>query len=111
MRHLQKPQISTEDILKDCVASYRKETRDGIKNRLHVSISVICDESRIYDEEASRHNWSAFQPHTTVNKTLSKEDMCDIYDSKFVKVERIKNKYYDHLMSLANTGKCPICGI
>ena len=32
MRHLQKPQISTEDILKDCVASYRKETRDGIKN-------------------------------------------------------------------------------
>ena len=41
MRHLQKPQISTEDILKDCVASYRKETRDGIKNRLHVSISVI----------------------------------------------------------------------
>lgn len=31
MRHLQKPQISTEDILKDCVASYRKETRDGIK--------------------------------------------------------------------------------
>lgn len=56
MRHLQKPQISTEDILKDCVASYRKETRDGIKNRLHVSISVICDESRIYDEEASRHN-------------------------------------------------------
>ena len=72
MRHLQKPQISTEDILKDCVASYRKETRDGIKNRLHVSISVICDESRIYDEEASRHNWSSFQPHTMVNKTLSK---------------------------------------
>ena len=106
MRHLQKPQISTEDILK-----YRKETRDGIKNRLYVSISVICDESRIYDEEASRHNWPAFQPHTMVNKTLSKEDMCDIYDSKFVKVERIKNKYYDHLMSLANTGKCPICGI
>lgn len=101
----------TRVLLNDCVASYRKETRDGIKNRLHVSISVICDESRIYDEEASQHNWSIFQPHTMVNKTLSKEDMCDIYDSKFVKVDRIKNKYYDHLMSLANTGKCPICGI
>lgn len=111
MRHLQKPRLPIESILKDCATSYRQGTRDGIKDKLHASIDVICAESRIYDVEAERQNWSAFCPHTMVNGILSKDDMCDVYDSKFVKTEKIKNKYYDHLMSLATSGKCPICGI
>lgn len=111
MRHLQKPLLQIEDIIKDCTASYRQETQDGIKSKLHASIDVICAESRIYDDEAEQQNWSAFQPHTMVNGILSKDDMCNVYDSKFVKVEKIRSKYYDHLMSLAKSGKCPICGI
>lgn len=111
MRHLQKPQLPIEDILEDCTASYRQGTRDGIKEKLRSSIGVICDESRIYDNEAEQQNWSVFRPHAMVNGILSKDDMCDVYDSKFVKEEKIKNKYYDHLMSLAKSGKCPICGI
>ena len=111
MRHLQKPQLQIKDILEDCAASYRQGTRDGIKDKLRASIGVICDESRIYDNEAEQQNWSVFRPHAMVNSVLSKDDMCDVYDSKFVKAEKIKNKYYDHLMSLAKSGKCPICGI
>lgn len=111
MRHLQKPRLKIENVLEDCVASYHQGTRDGIKDRLHTSMSAICDESQVYDEEAERQNWSVFRPHDMVNGILSKDDMCDVYDSKFVKAEKIKNKYYDHLMSLAKSGKCPICGI
>lgn len=111
MRHLQKPRLAIEDILEECATSYRQGTRDGIRDKLHASIGVICNESRIYDDEVERQNWSVFRPHTMVNGILSKDDMCDVYDSKFVKAERIKNKYYDHLMSLATSGKCPICGI
>ena len=111
MKHLSKPQLSIKQILEDCAASYCPDTREGIKQRLRTSSRHIQDASEIYDSEAQAGNWSSFLPHTTVNGILSKDDMCDIYDSKFVKVKSIRNKYYDHLMSLATTGKCPICGI
>lgn len=111
MRHLQKPQLQIKDVLIECADSYRDGTRNGIKSKLQASISVLCDENRNYDEAAEQQNWSVFHPHSMVNGVLSKDDMCDVYESKFVKNERIKKKYYDHLMALAQTGKCPICGI
>lgn len=111
MKHLSKPQLSINRILEDCTASYRPETRGGIKHKLMMSSKHIQEASETYDAEAQAGNWSSFSPHKTVNGILSKDDMCDVYESKFVKVQSIRNKYYDHLMSLATTGKCPICGI
>lgn len=111
MKHLQKPELRTKDIISDCSASYRQDTHNGIKKKLLDSVDYISVTSQIYDNEAQEGNWSVFQPHSVVNGVLSKDDMCDVYDSKFVKVPAIRNKYYDHLMSLAINGKCPICGI
>lgn len=111
MKHLSKPQLSVTHILQDCATSYRPETRGGIKQRLLLSSRHIQEASEIYDTAAQAGNWSTFCPHQTVNSILSKDDMCDVYESKFVKSLAIRNKYYDYLMSLATTGKCPICGI
>lgn len=111
MRHLNKLRLSIKEILEDCATSYRSETRNGIKAKIFESIDEICNASENYDNLAGQHNWSAFHPHTMVNGILSKEDMCDIYDSKFVKNMKIRTKYYDRIMSLATTGKCPICNI
>lgn len=111
MKHLSKPQLAVNHILQDCATSYRPETRGGIKKKLLMSSKYIQEASEVYDIEAQAGNWSSFCPHETVNSILSKDDMCDVYESKFVKSLAIRNKYYDYLMSLANTGKCPICGI
>ncbi len=111
MRHLQKPKIQIEDILEDCANSYRDNSRNGIKRRLLLSADFISQESQKYDREAEKGNWSFFSPNNEVNGIITKEDMCNIYDSKFVKATQIKEKYYNCLMSLATTGKCPICGI
>ncbi len=111
MRHLDKPNIDVRNILSDCADSYRADTRDGIRDKLYQSIDFIYEKSNDFDREAENHNWSDVDRSDLVNDLLSKNDMCDVYDSKFVKVNRIKLKYYDKIMSLSITGTCPICGI
>lgn len=111
MKHLSKPQLSLNSILVDCVDSYRPETQGGIKQKLQIVSRYIQEKSEMYDSAAQVGNWSSFRPHDTVNGVLTKEDMSKVYDSKFVKAQSIRNKYYDQLISLATTGKCPICGI
>lgn len=111
MRHLSKPQLPIGDILQDCANSYRSTTQGSIKERLQTVSDYIQTASEAYDNAAQNGNWHYFQSSDTVNGILTKEEMCDVYNSKFVKCNAIRTKYYDHLMTLAVMGKCPICGI
>lgn len=111
MKHLKKPTLRAKDIVLACAQSYRAETRNGIRSKLINAADLIQDESQRYDEALSEKNMSHFEPHETVNGTISADDMCDVYDNKLVKVSAIRNKYYDKLLATATTGKCPICGI
>lgn len=111
MKHLQKPKIEVDKIVDDCAASYRNGTRNGLKQKLIDSKDYLKQASTAYDSAAENGNWEMFKPHITVNGNISSDDMVNVYDTKFVRVNAIRNKYYDKIMSLARTGKCPICGI
>ena len=111
MKHLQKPKIEVDKIVDDCAASYRNGTRNGLKQNLIDSKDYLKQASTAYDSAAENENWEMFKPHITVNGNISSDDMVNVYDTKFVRVNAIRNKYYDKIMSLARTGKCPICGI
>lgn len=111
MKHLEKPELCTKDIVLTCADSYRVETRDGLKNKLIAAADLIHDESGRYHEAMSNGELSYFTPQNIVNGNISTGDMCDTYDNKFVKNASIRNKYYNKIMACATTGKCPICGI
>lgn len=111
MKQLKKPDLKVNDILADCASSYRNNTSNNIKERIIHSINAITLESNNYDKEAQKGNWSFAISNGFTKIELSKDDMCNIYDYKFVKANKIKNKYYDKLISLATNGICPICGI
>lgn len=111
MKHLEKPELCTKDIVLACAGSYRADTRNGLKNKLITAADFIQEEGEHYHEAMSSGELTYFTPHKSVNGNISTADMCDAYDNKFVKTATIRNKYYDKLMASATTGKCPICGI
>lgn len=110
MNHLQKPKMDVEQIVEDCASSFRESTRDGLKKKLIDLKTYIKSASDSYDVEAEHGNWDVFKQHTMVNELISTEDMCAVYTEKFVKSDN-KDKYYNRILKLAETGKCPICGI
>ena len=111
MKHLQKPKISTKDVVIDCAGAYREGTHGGLKAKLISAADIIHQESLSYDFAMQNGDYSCFTTHKIVNGNIAANDMCDTYDNKFVSVSRIRSKYYDKLMATATTGKCPICGI
>lgn len=111
MKHLEKPEINTKDVVLDCAESYRADTRNGLKAKLISAADVIHQESLRYSNAVQNGDFSCFSTHNTVNGNISSLDMGYTYDNKFVTVPHIRNKYYDKLMATATTGKCPICGI
>lgn len=111
MKHLKKPEMGTKDVVMDCAASYRADTRNGLKAKLISAADLIHQESLSYNTAIQNGDFSCFSTHETVNGNIASDDMCYTYDNKFVGVSHIRNKYYDKLMATATTGKCPICGI
>lgn len=109
MKHLNKPTFDVKSILLDCANSYRDS--NSIKNKIIEQADYIKSKSEEYDELAKTGNWELFEKNDVVNNSLSKDDMQDIYKNKFAKQKKIKQKYYDKIMILADKGKCPICGI
>ena len=111
MKHLEKPEMNTKDVVVDCAESYRTDTRNGLRAKLISASDLIQQESLRYNDAVQKGDFSCFTTHNTVNGNITSSDMCYTYDSKFVAVPHIRNKYYDKLMATATTGKCPICGI
>lgn len=109
MKQLIKPSFNTKEVLLDCAESYRKG--NPIKEKIITQADYIKAKSVKYDKIAQEGEWERFKKHTSVNNSLSKEDMKSIYENKFVKVQSIRQKYYDKILILADNGRCPICGI
>ena len=108
MRHLPKPQFDVEEIVKDCAQSYRAEDK---RKRFNNNAVYIKQKSIEYDACASQHDWLGITKESIVNGEITPEEMAELYQNKFVKHASEREKYYDKIMSLAVSGKCPICGI
>lgn len=107
MIKLSKPTYSVKQIVLDCASSYRDEQK---KCRFNDTSDFIQSKSDEYDSLAEINNLSSIDVHSVVNNSISKDEMIELYEKKFVKQKDVRSKYYDKIMVAAN-GTCPICGL
>lgn len=105
MRKLNKPNIEVGEVLDACINHYIDES---IKSKIQYSRDVICNASNIYNLVSENRNWQSICEGLKP-ANLTKKEMIDLYDGKFVACKAIRKKYYDKIMSLAEDGICPIC--
>lgn len=99
--------MSVKDILKDVSNS----TRDVVlKTKIENAISNIEYQSNQYDNLGLSNQLHTISANQVIGGDLTVDEMKKIYCNKFSK-GILREKYYDKLMALAATGKCPICGI
>lgn len=108
MRHLIKPEFDVKKIVEECSESYRDEDK---KQRFKDNSEYIKRMSQEYDTHADAGDWIAITKEDMVNGVISVADMKNLYEKKFVANPDVRGKYYDKIMSIAQGGKCPICGI
>ena len=89
-----------------CIESYRDA---ALKNRLRSIVPVLSDEASRFEDCVLTSKTHTIPTADNVGGVVSKAEMLDIYESKFVK--GTGRPYYDKYMSLPTNGKCPFCGI
>ena len=106
MRKLNAPGDSVQDVFSTCIESYRDA---ALKNRLRSIVPVLSDEASRFEDCVLTSKTHTIQTADNVGGVVSKAEMLDIYESKFVR--GTGRPYYDKYMSLPTNGKCPFCGI
>ena len=106
MRKLNAPGDSVQDVFSTCIESYRDA---ALKNRLRSIVPVLSDEASRFEDCVLTSKTHTIPTADNVGGVVSKAEMLDIYESKFVK--GTGRPYYDKYMSLPTNGKCPFCGI
>lgn len=106
MRKLNAPGDSVQDVFSTCIESYRDA---ALNNRLRSIVPVLSDEASRFEDCVLTSKTHTIPTADNVGGVVSKAEMLDIYESKFVK--GTGRPYYDKYMSLPTNGKCPFCGI
>lgn len=106
MRKLNAPGDSVQDVFSTCIESYRDA---ALKNRLRSIVPVLSDEASRFEDCVLTSKTHTIPTADNVGGVVSKAEMLDIYESKFVK--GTGRPYYDKYMSLPHDGKCPFCGL
>lgn len=108
MRHLKRTKLSVGEIIKDCSSSYRDQ---DLREKFLDSTEFITKKSVEYKEVAENGNWEDIAIHDMVNESITTHEMVALYTKKFAGHPATKDKYYNKILALAESGKCPICGI
>lgn len=103
MRKLNAPGDSVQDVFSTCIESYRDA---ALKNRLRSIVPVLSDEASRFEDCVLTSKTHTIPTADNVGGVVSKAEMLDIYESKFVK--GTGRPYYDKYMSLPTNGKMSI---
>lgn len=107
MRKVKKPNFCVKEIVCDCAESLRD---NEIKQRIIAASDEIDMKSQEYDALAEKQLLSQITEHDIVAGNVTKNEMVDLYNKKFVAKIEVRSKYYDKIMVLTN-GICPICNL
>lgn len=106
MRKLEKPILSLEQIITDCVSNMQSNNDQKYLD----ATPQIIEYSNDFDEKMNTTSAYLLSPHIKITDQLYKEDMVKLYNDKFSKEGQPGRKYYDRLIITPKNGTCPICG-
>ena len=108
MKRINKPDLDILAIIDDCSGSYRELNK---KNNFQIARQFIKDESEKLDVHFTNATQHQIPASSYIVAGITKEDMKQLYETKFVRSPKARKNYYDKIMSLAADGICPLCGI
>ena len=105
MKKLKKPEFNVKNIVCDCAESIQNSDK---RNRIINASDEIQIRSSEYDSLAENQLLSEIKEHDIVAGNITKSEMVELYDRKFVLHEKVRPKYYDKIL-VSTSGICPIC--
>jgi 5-methylcytosine-specific restriction endonuclease McrA len=105
MKKINKPENNITTILDNCTAHMnnpRKERVEQVK-------TTIIEQTTKYDDLALLGQLFTIPEHDNVDSIATKDDMEALYKQKFVPKDESNREFYDKIMLLAPSGKCPYC--
>lgn len=105
MQRINKIQVSVDEIIEVCIENYRNS---DLRQRFKDSIKFILDYSNDFDKRIIENSIHRLIVHDTVNN-ISKLEMTNLYNDKFVKAKTPGRKFYDQIILSSRNGMCPLC--
>lgn len=106
MRKLKLPADSVDAVFATCVSSYTSQT---LKDKLMSVSPLIVAASKDFENKLLTTKTSSISSHDTVGGIVTKDEMVNVYDTKFVKGPG--RPYYDRYLAAVPNNICPLCGI
>lgn len=108
MIRLPKPESpSVSAIIKRCASNYLDES---LKQHFEDSADAISEYTTICEAKMERMEYHQI-PEDAENVTVSKENMRDLYTSKFAKKNQPGRCFYDAILVSAPNGRCAYCEV
>lgn len=106
MRGIKKPENNIDEIVRDCVSTYRD---DDLKRRFASCVVFIEDYTAQFECGMEAVNAYTLSPHENVGSNISKSEMQNLYADKFSRQGLPGRKHYDRIKISAPQGRCPLC--
>lgn len=105
MKRISKPDNNIGVILDNCITHMYNPR----KRRIEQVKRVIIEQADRYDELATSGRLFTIPEHDNINMIVSKNDMKELYEEKFVSKKGPNRGLYEKIMLSAPNGICPYC--
>jgi 5-methylcytosine-specific restriction endonuclease McrA len=107
MRKLEKPTDLPTEVFLECISNYRDK---DLKTRLSSYTDEIKRVAETYEKKVQNASLHTLATQDKEDGVVKKSDMIDVYKNKFSKKGQPGRTYYDKLMAIPKSKKCPLCG-
>lgn len=107
MWKLDRPAQAAEDVFTTCISRVRDP---DLKARLAAVTQVVRDASIVFEAAATSTTLHSIARHETVGGIVTGVEMQAVYTARMAKKGAPGRPVYDHLISGAPHGRCPLCG-
>ncbi|WCU83886.1 HNH endonuclease [Pseudomonas aeruginosa] len=106
MIKLEHPDLDAGDVFKQCISRVRNKE---LKTRLESIEADVSQASETFADLAAQVRLYEFVREAVVNGVVTTAEMEAVYNQRMVPKTAPGRAAYDKLMSLARSGKCPLC--
>lgn len=106
MVHITKPIMKVEDVFSACISNYKDES---YKSKLEGVTDYIVSNTNTYNRLAASNNISSISTSTTVDGSITVNEMKKVYERKLACKGQPGRRYYEELKLQALHNICPLC--